>query len=155
MRGWEGGRGKKERERERERERPNHCQTSFIKQKTLLLVGGSWNHICFQLCDPLIPLPSFPPSCLPPLIVIPLPPSFHLLCQVQQACGFPAWSLTVLYKWPVALRTLRVKTAWACIRLPQSRENHTEQKEKRDKIFHFDSICSKRSITDIKTYTQI
>ena len=25
------------------------CQTSFTKQKTLLLFGGIWNHICFQL----------------------------------------------------------------------------------------------------------
>ena len=41
------------------------CQTSFIKQKTLLLFSRSWNHIYFKLCDPLIPFPSSAPPCLP------------------------------------------------------------------------------------------
>ena len=78
------------------------CQTNFTKQKTLRLFGASCDHNYFQLCDPLIPLPSSPPRCLPPHIIIP-PTPFHLLCQVQQACGFPAWSKTVFYKWTLTL----------------------------------------------------
>ena len=65
------------------------CQTTFTKQNTLLPFSGSWNHICFQLCDPLIPLPLFPPPC-PPLIV----KHFILLNLVQWACCFPEWSQT-------------------------------------------------------------
>ena len=33
------------------------CQTSFTEKKTLLFFSSSWSHICFQLCDLLIPLP--------------------------------------------------------------------------------------------------
>ena len=49
-------------------------------------------------------IPSSPPPHLPPLIVIPHPPSpFHLLCQAQQACGFPAWSQNALNQWTLTM----------------------------------------------------
>ena len=40
------------------------CQIRFTEQKTLLSSGRCWNHICFQLCDPLI-LPPLPNVFLP------------------------------------------------------------------------------------------
>ena len=60
------------------------CQTNFTKRKTVFLFVCSCNHICFQPCDLLIPVPSSPSSCLRPLITY----YFHLLCQAQRACGF-------------------------------------------------------------------
>ena len=59
----------------------------------------------FQLCDPLIPLPSSPPTHPPPLLSYPhhhqpiptTPSCFYLLCQGQQA------SQTALYKWKLTL----------------------------------------------------
>ena len=81
------------------------CQTSFTKQKTLLLFGGSWNHICFLLYVLPPPLPSSgsphpPPSPHDFLHWSPTatPPSpVHLLCQAQQACRF-LQSQTVMHK---------------------------------------------------------
>ena len=40
---------------------------------SIIWVYSSWNHICYQLCDPLIPHPSFPSPCLPSPTVTPPP----------------------------------------------------------------------------------
>ena len=64
--------------------------------KTLLPFDGSWNLICFQLCDPLIPSQSSS------LIVVsppPFPPFSIFFAKCKKHVGFPAWSQTALYKW--------------------------------------------------------
>ena len=74
------------------------CKTSFTKQKTLLLFGGSWNHICFQRRNSLIPLHSSPPPTSSTPFWHPPPPSS---LPSTTSMGFPAWSQTALYKWTI------------------------------------------------------
>ena len=93
------------------------CQTSFTKQKTLLLFGGSWNHICFQI---VTSLSSFPHPVLLLLLpfpmssstYLPLPPFlflFYFFSSLPNATSkrFSAWSETALYKWTLTL-TMRM-----------------------------------------------
>ena len=69
------------------------ARLSFTKQKTLLLLGSSWNHLFSTLCSPYPPssphpLPVIPSPHLLPLILLPLSPVFHLLCQCNEHVVF-------------------------------------------------------------------